>query len=752
MPAGTPIVFVAVISDDYTALEDLAFVFGSDPQGGLDGELELRDGGVRFTSEPLDQGIHTITISVIDEDAEVGEDTLTLEVLPNTTPTISILSPAAGQAYEEGAEVFVDIQVTDTTEEDLRDLVLSWTVDGEALSTTSSPDDEGLASLHLVDLALGIHTVAVIATDTPGDTATDSTEFDLIAPDADGDGFTTDRLGGEDCDDTNGDVNPDALEVCDDDDTDEDCDGLADDDDDSVADSVETWPDADGDGFGDPDAAYWTCDPDSGVDDDRDCNDGDAATNPDATEVCDDGLDNDCDGTWTSCRYSGEVSPFSADAVIYGVGSADRAGYALDAADVDGDGLGDLIIGAYQDSDADTYAGAVHLSLGPHRGEILLDSGEPTWTGEQERALAGSAVAALGDVDGDGLTDLAVGAPEDDTDGNVSGRAYLLRGPVTTSGALGLQDTWSGGRASVIFGSAVAAAGDVDGDGLADVLFGAEGDDGLYSDGGAGYLVLGPATATGTIDDVYDGRFRPEDSNDELGRAVGSAGDVDGDGLDDMLFAAPGRNDLDTESGVVYLVLGSSTRWTGVSQRLNSADAKLRGHERDLRAGGALLGLGDLDGDGFGELLIGSEPVVDPGSAFLLRGPLTGEISLASADVTFEGDKAGSHAGHSLAAGDVDGDGELDLLIGSREYPGNSGNGRASLLHGPLLSLGPTVDLGIGLDATWTGEDSNDYMGTAVRIADLDGDGKAEVLLGSPRDDAEATDAGAVFVFAGQGI
>ncbi len=752
LPAGTPIVFVAAISDDYTALDDLVIVFGSDPQGGLDGELELRDGSVRFTSEPLVEAIHTITLSVTDEDAEVGEDTVTLEVLPNTPPTLSIIRPTPGQAFEDGDDVVVEVQVTDTTEEDLTAMVLTLTVDGLDTGAPTSPDSDGLATLTASGLELGNHAIAVTVTDTPGESATDTTEVDLVLADADEDGFITDRLGGDDCDDDDETINPDALEVCDEADTDEDCDGLADDADDSVTDPVEIWPDTDGDGFGDPEGATWTCEPDSGVDNDLDCNDSDADTNPDATEVCDDGLDNDCDGAWSSCRYHGEVDPFSADAVVYGDGSYDRAGYALDSADMDNDGLGDLIIGASQDSTVGEYAGALHISLGPHRGESVLGGSEPTWTGELERSMAGSTVANLGDVDGDGFVDLAVGAPEDDTDGNGSGRAYLLRGPVTTSGDLGLQDTWSGGQPNTLFGSSVAPAGDVNGDGLADVLFGAPSDDGLFSDGGAAYLVLGPASATGSIDEVYDGRFRSEDTKDELGTAIGSAGDVNGDGLDDMLFSAPKRNDLGTDSGVVYLVFGSSSYWTGVSQRLNRADAKLRGHEYDLRAGSAVAALGDLDSDGFGDVVIGAASQSDPGKVFLLRGPLTGEISLANADITFAGDKNGSRTGYSLATGDTDGDGEVDLLIGSREHPGNTDTGRVSLLHGPLLDLGPDFDLGTGLDATWDGEHTNDYLGNAIRLTDLDADGKDEILIGTPRDDTETTDAGAVFVFAGQGL
>ncbi len=746
--------FLVAISDDSTALEDLVVVFSSDLQGGLDGVLESRDGGIQFVAEALEVGIHTVTVRVTDEGAQVGEDSVSLELLPNTPPNITILAPEDGEKVADGSTVELSILVSDTTEGDVQDLTLVWfEFNGVIPGGMTHPDGDGRASHLFEGLEPGNHSLGCNVTDSHGELVSMSVAIEVLLPDADGDGFTTDQLGGDDCDDSDPAVNPDAVEICDEFDVDEDCDGLADNDDPEVSDPVQAWPDSDGDGFGDGTAVFMTCQPEDGVDNGGDCNDADASVHPEASEVCDDGVDNDCDGTWNSCRYAGENNIYSSDAVIYGAEATDRSSYSLDAGDLDGDGVGDLLIGAYQNSQVDQETGSVHVSWGPHLGESMLGAGEPIWTGETRNANAGYAVAVVGDLDGDGLPDLVAGAPTDDSDENNAGRAYLVSGGFSGGGSLGDEAFWTGSATGANLGFSVSSAGDVDGDGLADLLLGACYDSTLYSEGGAAYLMLGPATSVGDIDGVYDARFRPEESEDGLGYRVGAAGDVDGDGLDDVLIAAPLRNDLSSDSGVVYLVLGdASSHWAGISQRVNSAHAKLLGHEAGLKAGTALEGMGDLDGDGFGEILVGAESSSGPGSAFLLRGPLTGEISLANADVRFSGDMAESSIGHDLASGDVDGDGEIDVLIGGYTYPGSGESGQVTLLHGPLLSLGPTVDMALGLDATWEGANSRDWLGASLAMHDMDSDGKDELIIGVPRDDSEETDGGAAFVFAGRGL
>ena len=166
---------------------------------------------------------------------------------------------------------------------------------------------------------------------------------------------------GTDCDDTDGTISPEGTEVCDDDDIDEDCDGQADDDDSSVTGTRDWLPDADGDGYGDETATPepW-CDPPSGmVLDDTDCDDTDPLVNPGAAET---GLgllgDRACDGGGT-----GSVS--RSDVQFVGETDEDRAGYSVSSAgDVDGDGLADILIGAYAYEDGGLSAGQIYLFYG----------------------------------------------------------------------------------------------------------------------------------------------------------------------------------------------------------------------------------------------------------------------------------------------------------------------------------------------------------------------------------------------------
>ena len=298
-----------------------------------------------------------------------------------------------------------------------------------------------------------------------------------------------------DCDDDDGGVSPSADELCDD--VDQDCDG----DIDESAWDAPTWAlDLDSDGFGDPAWAVTRCDgPPGYVPDAQDCDDGDPAVNPLGVEVCGDGLDGDCDGrAGPSCGPGGDGLVSEATARLLGASAGDAVGYAVSfAGDLDGDGLQELLIGAPSVTVSTRGDGAAYLVLGGSLGgDRSLADADAVLIGEGRNAAAGTALAPAGDLDGDGLPDVWVGASTDGRGGPSAGAVSLLSG--TSRGAVDLGDaafTLLGDEQEAYLGGVLARL-DLNGDGAWDLGAGAIGDDRGGDGAGAVFLVLGaPAEA-----------------------------------------------------------------------------------------------------------------------------------------------------------------------------------------------------------------------------------------------------------------
>jgi len=424
------------------------------------------------------------------------------------------------------------------------------------------------------------------------------------------------------------------------------------------------------------------------------------------------------------------------DGSLQGEESGDSAGVASSmGGDLDGDGLDDLLLGAPNHDGAFTQGGKVYLVFGAPVGPHSLGNTVASYSGLQNHDYAGMAVAIAPDLNGDGLDDALIGAPGADA----GGIAYVVFGRTagwTTETPLTEADAWF--EAEDFHdgvGCSLAGLGDVDGDGIGDLLVGAWSNDHSALAGGAAYLVLGRqwGWTQGAPIAVVDASFHGENDGDHAGDEVAAAGDVDGDGLADLLVAAPTSDLGGVDSGAVYLVLGRAQGWTpGTS--LASADAVFPGDGSLQGAGRAVAGAGDVNGDGLDDFLVSSAGVDDRGAISLFFGAPHGwapDVTLADADVTYVGEDEAVLAGSGIAGGgDLNGDGFDDLVLGSDGHDGPGGvTGRGYVVLGQPHPGPPVVGL-VASDAWVEGGGVHGVLGRAAAAGgDLDGDGWADLAL-----------------------
>jgi hypothetical protein len=493
-----------------------------------------------------------------------------------------------------------------------------------------------------------------------------------------------------------------------------------------------------------------------------------------------------------------DIADFNQDITIFGANAKDFLTdfNSIAIGDVNGDGFADLILG---DPAADVEegnrrdAGKVYVIFGRSSLENIYDlakyHADMVVTGARPGDMLGTAVA-VGDINGDGRLDLIIGAAGvDGPDGlperrRDAGAVYVIYGRPNPNKLI---DIFDGDQDITIYGEtpgdrfgASAATGDLNGDGIADLIVGATDADGPRKEranAGQVYVLFGSTSFPKTIDLARrnaDMTVFGRNATDQLGSIVVSA-EVNGDSFADVIIAAPqadgpgnGRNN----AGEVYIIFGATTLPARVDLAKDRPDVTIYGADASDTLG-VSVAVGDLDGDSFADIAIGAPGASGPqnkrpgaGEVYVLRGGAlfqsVYDFAVGQYDMIIYGAEAGDRLGRAVASGQIGGasfdEPFWDIVLGADSADGPE-NGRRNAGEAYLIlgqsPLPKTIDLAARdapVAAVFVGAEADDRLGSAAIAGDLDGDGLAEVILGALNADGEENlrpDSGEAYIFFG---
>lgn len=428
--------------------------------------------------------------------------------------------------------------------------------------------------------------------------------------------------------------------------------------------------------------------------------------------------------------------------------------------DVNGDGYADVAIGAPREGIAGArQAGAVHVFYG-HPDGRLRPTGDDLWH-QGDRGIAGApevgdllgSAVACADFDGDGFADVAAGAHGEGIAGKRSGAVQVFYG--SRNGISRRDQIWHQDKRGVKglaaeddqFAKAV-AAGYLDNDQYADLIVGVPGADVSGEDGaGAVQVLYGSADGVSARDDLWHqderGIVATAGDRDFFGSAVGT-GDFNGDGFDDLAVGVPGETIRgEGRAGAVHVLYSSAGGVTRTDELWHQASRGIKGgaEARDFFGNG--VGAADFDADGFDDLIVGipGEGIAGKDRAGAVQVIYGSSNGLTARDDLWHQDARGIAAnagandqfGHSVDAGDFDGDGFADLATGviGEVLRGNDQAGAIHVLYGSSNGVTRRDQLWHQNDRGVDGAaERGDLFGFAVFAADFDGDGSDDLAVG----------------------